>query len=226
MGFWVSILGLTILGLASRVLAGCGYTCQQSLKDTQSIYYLNKLNREESNPYKVKDIVASIKSEAVKGVLSFNICGEVNVPEGCNSENLQASAYFLAEDGRCIAMSSSADTNWKIESLEGKKEPDGIKFTADNSKNRDRLPNDIQYQLFCDREKITPVFTAEQKGSFIVVSMRAKDACGKDLIGPLADIFGNPYIVYPAMIVLGLILGPFGIRVYRGIIAIVGFLAG
>lgn len=164
-----------------------------------------------------------------EGTLLFNICDKVDRPDNCNAPDEESSGFFVATDNKtCIALSSSKTTEWKIESLEGRKLPDGIKVTARNTDTyKDMFPIDAQFLLQCVRDLSSPTITFdEQKAGTLVIKVKSMHACGRDLLGPLPDILNNKMIIYPAMIILGLILLPFGIQVYRAIIVIIGFILG
>jgi len=165
----------------------------------------------------------------VLGTLLFNVCDKVARPAGCTAPDEESAGYFLSADNKtCLALSSSKTTEWKVESLEGRKLPDGIKVTANNTdRYRDLFPLDAQFALHCVRDLSNPVVSLEeQKAGTLMIRVKSPHACGRDLLGPLPDLLNNKLVVYPAMVVLGLILLPFGIQVYRAIIVLVGFILG
>lgn len=211
--------------LGSCVMSQCGYSCTQYLKDTSAFYYLNSISRHESNPYTVSDFEAIIDGEKLTGRLQFNICDRMAKPPQCQGDDESSSGYFLVGTDKCYQLSASKMTKWKITSLEGKKLPDGIKITSTNTDYK-KLKVEVEYKLICDKKATTPTIIAVQKGDTIHIDFKSETACGRDLLGPFPDLISNPYIVYPFMIIIGLILVPFGIKVYRPLLVLLGFIAG
>lgn len=218
-------LSLVLAILAGHAFAQCGYGCTQYLKDTSAFYYLNTVSRESNNPYTVPEFEAVINGEKHTGKLQFNICDKVVKPAQCAGTEEESTGYFLVGEDKCFQLSAAKMTKWKISSLEGNKLPDGIKITTDNSSYK-KLELEVEYKLICDKDARTPAIEAMQKGDIVHIQLKSETACGRDLLGPFPDLLSNPYIIYPAMIIIGLILAPFGIKVYRSILVFLGFIAG
>lgn len=220
----ISLL-LLILGLASFTLGGGGYSCTQFLQDTGSFYYLNSISREPSNPYIVENMKLVLNGTNHTGTLKFNICEKVDKPSECESNDEESTGYLVTDDKKCFKFSATKMTKWIITSLEGKKLPDGIKIVSDNS-GYNQVHMDVQYRLICDSSKSEPTTKAEQLADIVDITMVSSVACGRDLLGPFPDLISNKYVIYPIMIVMGLIFVFAGIKVYKALIVILGFAFG
>lgn len=137
-----------------------------------------------------------------------------------------STGYFIADDKSCFPLSSEVATKWTIQSLEGKRLPDGIRITGDNNMVRNLYPLDVLYRLECNRDSGIPEFRAEQNSETVLITMKTKDACGRDILGPVPIWLKDSSLIPPLIIVLGLILLPFGIKVYRQLIVIISFVLG
>ena len=220
----ISLLVITCLAVG-KVISGGGYACTQYLKDTSAFYYLNKISKDPNDPYIVENLRLVLNGVNHMGTLKFNICEKVTKPVECEGNDEESTGYLITDEKKCFKFSAAKMTKWVISSLEGKKLPDGIKIVSDNSQ-YDGVHMDVHYRLVCDTAKEKPEFKAEQRAEVIIVNLESNVACGRDLLGPFPDLLSNKYVIYPAMIILGLIFTFVGIKVYKVLIVLLGFLLG
>jgi hypothetical protein len=151
---------------------------------------------------------------AIEGLLTYNLCSEVAVPQKCQDSGLASHAYFISKEGttcyNLISAESVQNTAQFIDSSSTDAMTKGFSIT--------RPPKAFSFILKCNPDAITPQYKAENNS----YAIESKDACG--YVNEAARMFmESKIIVSVTLIIFGIILTFFGGYKWNHLVGTLGF---
>lgn len=217
-----------------------GYACWRTIDGL--LYRIDSVAQQSIKPYHIPDaqldIGTSEDPNIVSGDIYVNFCGGVKGSRFSNCDaDLTSTGYFLYNNGQdCLSLSTSRDkragekvdpvhTKWSYEQID---HANGLVIIGNNSKILDNTvtKKDLHLRFICSHkvnapkdENLKSIF----KDNILTISIESSFNCGQNVFGPAGDIIRMGWPLALIGIVFGLILIPFGSKIFKASVSILAF---